>query len=494
VTRARKRRMVETSGARIIQKEVTVAKRSRLSARGTPSAGKVLNIVKRDCGQRREETGPRRDGDQAKSGPGVERIEYSDWEGRVSSLLPNIVSSGRVTAREVHCPHHNIWQEPDSITYREIVGYPHLNDCVKSLEILNIGGSNVLGEFIPFLLLHTPKLKSLGQWLNTMIYGLEILKDLPGYENYKNYQLQELSYSSDRNYFCQPYIGFVPESQEFKNVRKEMVRYSNKSAKRVGHKARLHESKRRQIRDDMELMVSTCPNLRKMNLVVHYKTTVVEVGHTWVWNSLLRLQHLTELDLVTMKLENIQSLLEVVGERLQRLTVECDEEQGTGSEIVHIARNCPNITSLRLLLGDKILRGEQTLHFGQSFFRKLDRLTIEGNVHLHGFAFLWGHCQNLKYLRIGLVVSNELTNTNVLIQDVFTLLFQVNKMLLLEEMHIKNLKVRSLAMATLLLDNLPSLKRASNWFVDLYGDDMATFKKHLRKHRARGLKIDYKEW
>ena len=61
-------------------------------------------------------------------------------------------------------------------SYREIVGYPHLNECVSSLEILNIGGSNVLGEFIPFLLLHTPKLKSLGQWLNTMIYGLEILK------------------------------------------------------------------------------------------------------------------------------------------------------------------------------------------------------------------------------------------------------------------------------------------------------------------------------
>ena len=58
-----------------------------------------------------------------------------------------------------------------------------------------------------------------------------------------------------------------------------------------------------------------------------------------MWSSLLKLQHLTELDLVTMKLENIRSLLEVVGERLQRLTVECDEEQGTGSEIVHIARS-----------------------------------------------------------------------------------------------------------------------------------------------------------
>ena len=36
--------------------------------------------------------------------------------------------------------------------------------------------------------------------------------------------------------------------------------------------------------------VGTCPNLRKMNLVVHYKTTVVEAEHTWVWQSLLRLQ------------------------------------------------------------------------------------------------------------------------------------------------------------------------------------------------------------
>ena len=40
---------------------------------------------------------------------------------------------------------------------------------------------------------------------------------------------------------------------------------------------------------------------------------------------------------------------------------------------------------------------------------------------------------------------------------------QVNKMICLEEMHIRNLKVRSLAMATLLLDNLPNLKKASNW-------------------------------
>jgi len=427
------------------------------------------------------------------------QISHPDWERETEqrrAMFPaaSCLHSSPAGPVEKFCDHHDLWFEPDQISYREILSFPHLNECVNSLEILNIGGSNVLGEFLPFLLLHTPKLKSLGQWLNTMIYGLEILKDLPGYADYQNSQLQEFSYSSDRNYFCQPYIGFVPESQDFKNVRREMVRYSNKSAKRTGHKARLHASKRKQIQDDIELMVSSCPSLRKVNLVVHYKMPVLEDTHGSVWAPLLRLHHLVELDLVTMKFENIRSLLVVVGPRLERLTVECDEEQGNGSEIVHLARNCPNIVSLRILLGDKILRGEMTLHFGQTFFRKLERLTVEGNVHLHGFAFLWGHCQALKYIRIGLVVSNELTNTNVLIQDVFTLLFQVNKMTCLEEMHIRNLKVRSLAMATLLLDNLPNLKKASNWFLDMYGEDMTAFKRHVKKYKAKGLQIDYKEW
>jgi len=392
-------------------------------------------------------------------------IHYSAWELESQARLAKFPATScyhgpNLTASAKYCDQHDLWFEPDNIQYREIKGYPHLNPCVNTLEILNIGGSNVLGEFLPFLLLHTPKLKSLGQWLNTMIYGLEILKDLPGYSQYQNNSLQEFSYSSDRNYFCQPYIGFVPESQEFKNVRKEMVRYSNKSAKRCGHKARLLASKRKQIQEDISLMVGTCPNLRKVNLVVHYKIPLLDSSHSQVWEPLLSLKHLVELDLVTMKFENVKALLVVVGPRLEKLTVECDEEQGTGSEIVHLARHCTNIVSLRLLLGDKILRGEMTLHFGQTFFRKLERLTVEGNVHLHGFAFLWGHCQALKYIRIGLVVSNELTNTNVLIQDVFSLLFQVNKMVNLEEMHIRNLKVRSLAMATLLLDNLPKLKKS----------------------------------
>ena len=51
------------------------------------------------------------------------------------------------------------------------------------MQVLNIGGSNVLGEFIPFMLLFAPKLKSLGQWFNTMIYGVELLRQLPGHEN-----------------------------------------------------------------------------------------------------------------------------------------------------------------------------------------------------------------------------------------------------------------------------------------------------------------------
>ena len=50
--------------------------------------------------------------------------------------------------------------------------------------------------------------------------GLEILRQLPGQSKSKFSHIEEFSYSTDRNYFCQPYIGFVPESNEYRNVRK----------------------------------------------------------------------------------------------------------------------------------------------------------------------------------------------------------------------------------------------------------------------------------
>ena len=58
-----------------------------------------------------------------------------------------------------------------------------------------------------------------------------------------------------------------------------MVRYSNKSAKRVGHRSRMYQSKRRQINKDIELMVSSCPNLKKVNLVVYYKISIMDDTH-----------------------------------------------------------------------------------------------------------------------------------------------------------------------------------------------------------------------
>lgn len=243
--------------------------------------------------------------------------------------------------------------------------------------------------------------------------------------------------------------------------------------------------------DDIDLMVNACPNLKKVNLVIHYTFPMMDNIHTQVWEPLLKLKNLVELDLIVMKFQNVKSLLTVIGSQLEKLTIECDEEQGNGSEIVHIARSCPNLVNLRILVGGKVLRGEMTLHFGQNFFRKLEHLEVEGNIHLHGFAFLWGHCQNIKYIRIGLVVSNEVTSTNVLIQDVFTLLFQVNKMSHLEELHIKNLKIRTLNMGIFLLDNLPNLKKASNWLLDLPWPEVVIFNRHLKGVKNQGLKLDY---
>ena len=74
--------------------------------------------------------------------------------------------------------------------------------------------------------------------------------------------------------YLQPYIGFVPESPEYRNVRKEMVRQSSRVAKRLSNSVRNHDSKKQQLTDDINLMVDACPNVRKLNMVIHHKFKV----------------------------------------------------------------------------------------------------------------------------------------------------------------------------------------------------------------------------
>lgn len=242
----------------------------------------------------------------------------------------------------------------DKVQYREISNWPHLNPCTKTLEVLNIGGTNILGEFIPFILLHAPRLRSLGEWLNTMIYGLEILKNIPAHKDTTFPLIEEFSYSTDRNYFCQPYIGFVVESTDFRNVRKEMMRFSSKVVKRLNKSIRNHSAKRSQIQEDMKLLQESCPNVRKLYLVIHYPNCVLEEGDPW--QDLNRLSRLTDLDLVTMRFANVRTLLTSIGEKLTSLSLDLEAEQGNGSEIVHIARSCPNLKKLRLGLGERVRR------------------------------------------------------------------------------------------------------------------------------------------
>lgn len=168
---------------------------------------------------------------------GTGRVTFQEWERQNNrcycSSKPceaSVAAAAKVTGSEEPSPltarsrcksiqrwnYDTDWVEPEFVQYREISGWPHLNECVKTLEVLNIGGTNVLGEFLPFVLLTCPRLRSLGQWLNTTIYGLEILRKMPGRESTKFEKMEEFSYSTDRNYFCQPYIGFVPEASEFK--------------------------------------------------------------------------------------------------------------------------------------------------------------------------------------------------------------------------------------------------------------------------------------
>jgi hypothetical protein len=50
-------------------------------------------------------------------------------------------------------------------------------------------------------------------------------------------------------------------------------------------------------------------------------------------------------------------------------------------------------------------------------------------------------------------------------------------------------------MGMFLLDSLPRLKKASNFLLDIYGQDLITFKQRLAiLKQKQGLVLDYKEW
>ena len=87
----------------------------------------------------------------------------------------------------------------------------------------------------------------------------------------KRFFWQKKMLTSPFNFF----FSFVPESNEFKNVRKEMVRFSGKVAKRIHNSSRNHDQKIRQISEDMKLLTDACPNIRKLNMVIHYKVLAV---------------------------------------------------------------------------------------------------------------------------------------------------------------------------------------------------------------------------
>ena len=53
-----------------------------------------------------------------------------------------------------------------------------------------------------------------------------------------------------------------------------------KVAKRLSNSARNHATKRRQIADDCRLIRSACPNLRKLNVVLHHKVETAVSVHS----------------------------------------------------------------------------------------------------------------------------------------------------------------------------------------------------------------------
>ena len=68
----------------------------------------------------------------------------------------------------------------------------------------------------------------------------------------------------------------MPETKEYRNVRKEMVKQSARVAKRLSQSIRHNGQKQKQISQDVALMTSMCPSVKKLNLMLHHKMTVMD--------------------------------------------------------------------------------------------------------------------------------------------------------------------------------------------------------------------------
>ena len=67
-------------------------------------------------------------------------------------------------------------------------------------------------------------------------------------------------------------IKALPNIPKFSRINEEVPPYFAKDIKQI----------RNQIMEDIDLMATTCPNLRKVNLVIHYKIQIMDTINTEV--------------------------------------------------------------------------------------------------------------------------------------------------------------------------------------------------------------------
>jgi len=349
-------------------------------------------------------------------------------------------------------------EDEEDVSYRQAPSYDQtmkMNDLCSTLQVVKLNSDSLSPkhELVPFLLAALPQVRSLGNI--SVLRGLKMIRRIPGLGHIRATGLRDIEISMGLFHSNKVNANWAPgeiaeDIEEFASI--------------------LHpppasvDERRAQLADDIQLVAAQCPALVYISLFLFLDPPCLRAGDSWLWEPLASLQSLKQLTLHSHQWEDVSSLIQVVGPKLEKLYLALDGRNSLWEdehlparvpELDTILEACKLLHTLTVSFGIKPLR--VTLNSGRLNLSKLTKLTVHTYMTKGAFEWLWINGVNLVELSVTTIVNSDNfpADDTPVVYDTAALsqLFRKNLMRSLKVMKV-NMTCSDIPSATYLLDQL----------------------------------------
>ena len=215
----------------------------------------------------------------------------------------------------------------DNVQYQEFEGSEimKLNKVCKSLQILKLGHLGPRYEIVPFLLKVLPNVKTLGA-IN-VLNGLKMLRDIPGNDDIEIFKTQLEDVTIDIVNRESGHNKLTASQWASYHIKADIEQFFDS----LDTQDASIEIKRKNLKEDLELITNFCPNLKSISLFIFSEDFPGLLGQseTRIWESLGSLKLLDNMTIICHHWEEISGLMQIVGTKLGRLCLSLDSRGGS---------------------------------------------------------------------------------------------------------------------------------------------------------------------